>query len=303
MTEISVIIVNWNTRDLLATCIDSIEQTQADLELEIIVVDNASSDGSPKMLREKYPHVHRIENSENIGFARANNQAMRVANGSFFLLWNSDAFATPGAMQALVDVARAQPRAGLVGAQLRNPDGTFQASYTPFPSLWQEFLILTGLGRMLFGNHYPSRGPVEANGPQPVDYVEGACMLVRREVFEQVGGLDEGFFMYAEEVDWCYAIKQAGWEVWYQPAAIVTHLGGASSTGRRTQREADLYQSRIRFFRKHYGDLAANLLKWQIYTLTALKLVAYGLLRWGSRGRYGRQVVSLQQLNTKLKDV
>jgi N-acetylglucosaminyl-diphospho-decaprenol L-rhamnosyltransferase len=303
MTDISVIIINWNTRDLLADCIDSIEQTNTGLKLEIIVVDNASTDGSSEMLRKKYPHVRCIENSENVGFARANNQAMRVATSPFFLLWNSDAFATPGAIQALFNLAQTHPRAGLVGAQLRNPDGTFQASYTPFPSLWQEFLILTGLGRMRFGNHYPSRGPQESSGPQKVDYVEGACMLVRREVFEQTGGLDEGFFMYAEEVDWCYSIKQAGWEIWYQPAAVVTHLGGASSTGRRTQREADLYRSRVRFFRKHYGDLPATLLKWQIYGLTAIKLGVHQILRWASRGRYGRQVVSLRQLNTKLRNV
>jgi len=303
MAEISVIILNWNTRDLLAQCLDSIEQHKAALQLEIIVVDNASTDGSQAMLHEKYPQVQLIANSQNVGFAKGNNQAMQVARGNYFLLWNSDAFATPGALQALLCLAEKEPKAGIIGAQLRNVDNSFQASFTPFPNQWQEFLILTGLGRTLLGHAYPSLGPEEEKGPQIVDYVEGACLLVRREAYQEVGGLDEGYFMYAEEVDWCYTMVKHGWQIWYQPEAKVIHLGGASSTGRRTHREADLYRSRIRFFRKHYGGRSAQLLKLQIYTLTALKNIVHGTLRRLSRGRYGRPVVSLQHLATQLEEV
>lgn len=300
MVDISVIIVNWNTRDLLAQCVDSIVEHADGLSLEIIVVDNASTDDSVAMLRQNYPTVRVIANSSNVGFARANNQAMQVAQSDYFLLWNSDAFATPGALQALLAVARQQPQAGIVGAQLRNADGSFQASFTAFPGLWQEFLILTGLGRALYGNTYPSRGPAEDAGPQIVDYVEGACLLVSRAAFLQVGGLDEGYFMYAEEVDWCYAMQAAGWQVWYQPLARVVHLGGASSRGRRTGREADLYRSRVRFFRKHYGPGQAQLLKMLIYGLTAIKIGIHGLLRFVTGGRYGRPVVSLKHLAAEL---
>jgi N-acetylglucosaminyl-diphospho-decaprenol L-rhamnosyltransferase len=297
----SIIIVNWNTRDLLADCLESIAQTAGDLDYEIIVVDNASSDGSQMMIRQRFPNVSLVTNTENVGFAKANNQGLVKSNGRYALLLNSDAIVTPGSLQAVARLADAEPRAGIVGVQLLNPDGSFQASHTPFPNLWQEFLILSGLGRLLYGYWYPSHGPEEATGPQLVDYIQGACMLVRREAFEEVGGLDEGYFMYAEEVDWCYAMRKNGWHVWYQPAARVIHLSGGSSEGRRSQREADLYRSRVRFFRKHYGNRAARLLKLQIYGLTAVKILIHRLLHLFSGGRCGRTVVPLRHLAKELR--
>ncbi len=303
MPDVSIIVLNWNTRDQLAKCLNAIHQTAGELDTEIFVVDNASSDGSQAMVRERFPDVKLIANHENVGFAKGNNQAMAVSQGRYALLVNSDAFVWPGAIQALVDLADLQPRAGIVGAQLINADGSFQASHTLFPDPWQELLILSGLGRLMYGRWYPSHGPEEDKGPQVVDYVEGACLLVRRKVFVEVGGLDEGYFMYAEEVDWCYTMRAKGWQVWYQPAAKATHLGGGSSRNRSCQREADLYRSRVRFFRKHYGDGAAELLKLQIYTLTAVKIVIHKFLRLVSSGRYGRPVVPLRHLATQLKGV
>jgi len=300
--DISVIIVNWNTCDMLADCIASVEQHADGLALEIIVVDNASSDGSQTMVREKYPHVILIANTDNLGFAKANNQAMAIAKGRYFLLWNSDAFAHSGTFQALLQLAEQEPKVGIIGAQLRNPDGTFQASYTSFPTLKQEFLILTALGRALYGNHYPSQGPAEEQGPQIVDYVEGACLLVRPAAYEIVGGLDDSYFMYAEEVDWCFAMQENGWQVWYQPQAKVTHLGGASSTGRKTNREADLYRSRIQFFDKHYGTQQANQLKLLIYSLTFVKAIIHNSAKFLTQGRYGRPVVSITQLHKILNN-
>ena len=303
MAKISIIILSWNTRDLLAQCLDSIEQHKGDIQLEIIVVDNASTDGSQAMLEEKYPQITLIINKQNLGFAKANNQAMQVAQGDYFLLWNSDAFATPGAIQSLLQLAEKEPRAAIIGAQLRNVDNTFQASYSPFPNQWREFLILTGLGRTILGHAYPSLGPEEERGPQVVNYVAGACLLVRRQAFQEVGGFDEEYFMYAEEVDWCFTMAKHGWQVWYQPEAKVIHLGRASSAGRQPQREADLYRSRIRFFRKHYGGRSAEFLKIQIYAATAIKNVVHGIIRRLTRGRYGRPVVSLQYLATQLQEV
>ncbi|MCL4295959.1 MAG: glycosyltransferase family 2 protein [Anaerolineae bacterium] len=301
--DISVIILNWNTRDMLADCLETLLAQAGHLTLELIVVDNASTDGSQAMLRQRFPQVHLIANRDNVGFARGNNQGMGISRGRYLLLLNSDAFISPGSLEALLQLADTQPLAGIVGAHLLNADGTFQASHTPFPNLWQEFMILTGLGRLLFGRWYPSRGPEEAKGPQIVDYVEGACLLVRPAAFRETNGLDEGFFMYAEEVDWCYTMRQKGWQVWYQPAAKIVHLGGGSSQGRRTQREGDLYRSRVRFFRKHYGNLPAQLLKLQIYGLTVLKIAVHGLLRLISGGRRGRPVVSLKHLLVELKEV
>jgi N-acetylglucosaminyl-diphospho-decaprenol L-rhamnosyltransferase len=303
MPDVSLIIVNWNTCDLLADCLHSIERATEGLDLEIIVVDNASTDGSQTMVQQQFPHVCLITNVENVGFARANNQGLAMSRGRYALLLNSDTLVTPGSFQTLVRLADTKPRAGIVGAQLLNLDGSFQASHTPFPNLWREFLILSGVGRMLYGRWYPSHGPEEDKGPQMVDYVEGACMLVRREAFEDVGGLDEGYFMYAEEVDWCYAMQEKGWQVWYQPAAMVIHLGGGSSQNRRPQREGTLYRSRVRFFRKHYGGKAVCLLKMQIYSLTVIKIIVHRLLRLVSGGRYGRSVVPLRHLATDLREV
>ncbi len=303
MPDVSIIILSWNTCGLLEDCLNSVIRTSDGLDVEIIVVDNASTDGSQAMVRGKFPNIRLIANQENVGFARGNNQALAISKGRYALLLNSDAFAQPGSIQALVRLADVQPKAGIVGAQLLNPDRSFQASYTFFPNLWREFLTLSGVGRLLYGRWYPSRGPEEDKGPQPVDYVEGACMLVRLEAFDDVGGLDEGYFMYSEEVDWCYAMQERGWQVWYQPEAKVIHLGGASSQSRRVRREADLYRSRVRFFRKHYGDRTAELLKLQIYTLTAVKTVVHGLLRLVSGRRYGRPVVPLRHLATQLREV
>lgn len=299
--DVSIIVVSWNTRELLAQCLASVYETVTDLTFDVWVVDNASTDASVEMVKNAFPMVNLITNSKNEGFARANNRAMALSQGRYVLLLNSDAIATPGAILSLVKLAEAEPRAGIVGAQLVNPDGSFQASHTPFPSLWQEFLVLSALGRLFRGRWYPSQGPEADKGPQMVDYVEGACLLARRQAVEEVGGLDEGYFMYAEEVDWCYEMKQAGWQVWYQPAAKVIHIGGGSSQGRSVQREGDLYRSRVRLFRKQHGDWAARLLVLQIYGFTAFKAAVHRLLRVASGGRYGRPVVSLRHLAIQLR--
>jgi GT2 family glycosyltransferase len=303
MPDVSVIIINWNTRELLADCIQSVLSTAGQLEVELIVVDNASTDGSAAMVRQRFPLVQVISNPTNVGFARANNQGVTASRGRYVLLLNSDARLLPQALQSLVDVLEHRPSVGLVGAQLRNPDGSFQASYSSFPGLWQEFLILSGLGRRFRGRWYPSHGPQDSQAPAVVNYVEGACMLVRREAYQAVGGLDEDYFMYAEDVELCYALTKKGWPVYYEPAAQVIHLGGGSSQNRRPEREGDLYVSRVRFFKQHYGLAAANVLAAEIFAFAAVKTVAHSLLRWITRGRYGRQVVPLRRLAFRLKHV
>jgi N-acetylglucosaminyl-diphospho-decaprenol L-rhamnosyltransferase len=300
---LSVVIVNWNTRALLAECIVAVEHEAAAITHDIWVVDNGSTDDSVAMLRRDFPHIHLIESRINLGFAGANNLAMQRSTGRYLLLLNTDAIVRPGAIRALLHLAESAPRAGIVGAHLLNPDGAFQASYTNFPTLWQEFLILSTLGRRLRGRWYPSHGAEVANGAQRVDYVEGACLLVRRAAFEEVGGLDEGYFMYAEEVDWCRRMAAAHWEVWYAPAAQVVHIGGASSTNRKASREADLYRSRVRYFRTYHGRLQAGLLKAMIVSFTAIKQAGHALLRRLTGNRRGRQVVTVGDLLVALRKV
>lgn len=300
---LSVVIVNWNTRALLAECITAVEREMASIAHDIWVVDNGSTDGSVAMLRRDFASVNVIESQVNLGFAGANNLAMQRSTGRYLLLLNTDAIVRPGAIQSMLLVAEGSPRAGIVGAHLLNPDGTFQASHTHFPTLWQEFLILSTLGRRLLGDRYPSHGAEEDKGSQRVDYVEGACLLVRRAAFEQVGGLDEGYFMYAEEVDWCKRMMVAGWEVWYTPAAQVVHIGGASSANRKTSREADLYRSRVRYFRAYHGGLQAGFLKVMLVSFTGIKQVGHALLRRLTDNRRGRQVVTVGDLLVALRNV
>jgi GT2 family glycosyltransferase len=303
MPTVSIIILSYNTREILIRCLEAIAQYATEPDVKIVVVDNASTDGSPEMVLQEYHQVQLIASQNNLGFAGGNNLGVRESVGKYILLLNSDAFLTANALQALLLLAEAQPRAGVIGAQLRNADGSFQASHTPFPTLRQEFLILSGLGRLFFGPWYPSRGPEDKRGPQMVDYVEGASMLIRRQAYEDIGGLDESYFMYAEDVELCYAMQQKRWQVWYAPEAKIIHLGGGSSQHRRPQREADLYRSRTQFFRRHYGDFQTNLFKVMLYFFTSVKVIVHSVLRMVSRGRYGRPVLGLRHLHQTLRKV
>lgn len=299
--DLSIIVVNWNTCELLAQCLQSLEDTIRDSSYEVWVVDNGSSDGSVEMVRERFPRTHLIVNMENVGFARANNQAIDCCRGRYLLLLNSDTKVLPGALGELVRFMDDHRGAGVAGARLLYSDGTFQASHSPFPTLWREFLMLSGLGRRLVRPRYPSYGPEVEKGDQQVDYVEGACLLARREAIDQVGGLDERIFMYAEDVDWCYRFAQAGWEVWYLPQVRIVHYGGQSSRQRQARMEAELYGSRIYFFRKHTGLVQSRLLKGMIYGITPVKWAVHRVARVLSRGTRARNVVGWRELREILE--
>lgn len=296
--DLSIIIVNWNTRDLLAQCLRSVYDAVSNSNFEIIVVDNASADGSPAMLRMQFPQVQLIENRENVGFARANNQAIKRCRGRYVLLLNSDTQVLADSLDKTVRFMDEHPRAGIAGVRLLNPDGTFQASYTPFPTLGREFLMLTGLGRLLVRPTFPSCEPQTEIGAQKINgYVEGAYLMARREPVDQVGELDERIFMYADEVDWCYRFAQAGWEVWYLPDVAIVHYGGQSSKQRQGRMEAELYRSRVYLFHKHYGLVEAQLLRLLIYLITPVKWAIHQVVRFLSGGRKGRNVVGLRELH------
>lgn len=300
MADISIIVINWNTKDLLSKCLHSVLLYSDGINTETIVVDNGSTDGSQELVARQYNFVRLIQNKENLGFAKANNQAIYSCESPFVLLLNSDAMLTEGALDAFLELASQNSKVGIVGGMLLNPDGSFQASFTSFPNLWREFLILSGLGRLFKGRWYPSNGPEEDKGPQIVDYVEGACLFVRRDAINEVGGLCEDYFMYSEEVDWCLRMKRRGWQVWYQPKAKIIHYGGASSRQRKVAREGDLYYSRILFFQKHKSNLEAVLMKWMLVVFVFLKFIYHGILRFLTRNKYGRQVISPIVLLKKL---
>ena len=304
MMGLSIIIVNWNTRELLAQCLQSIEDSVRETVYEVWVVDNGSSDSSVTMVAERFPAVHVIDNPRNVGFVCANNQALARCRGRYVLLLNSDTQALADSVDRAVRFISEHPRAGIAGVRLLNSDGTFQASYTPYPPLLREVLILSGLGRLLVGPAFPSReAEVEKGAQRITGYVEGAFLMARREAIEQIGGLDEHIFMYAEEVDWCYRFHQAGWEVWYLPRAPIIHHGGQTSKKRQGRMEAELYRSRIYFFRKHHGKAAALCLQLIICAITLPKMLIHWLLRYITRGRVGRTITSWQELRLALTSV
>ena len=258
--QLSILIVNWNTRDLLARCLASIYAHPPSPAFEVIVVDNASTDGSPAMVRERFPQVRLIENGENVGFARANNQAIRESRGAYLLLLNSDTLVLPAAFDRLLAFMAAHPRAGMVGPRVLNPDGSLQPSCTPFPTLARE------AWRMFHGDRIRpwavyAMTAWDVETPREVDVLMGAALLVRRQVIDEIGLLDEAFFMYSEEVDWCLRAKKAGWKVWWEPRAQIIHYGGQSSKQASEKMFLHLYRSKVLFFRKHYGPLQTTLYK------------------------------------------
>jgi GT2 family glycosyltransferase len=255
---VSVIIVSYNTREMTLECLRVLEadlrSSQLDKSTEIWVVDNASSDSSAQAVREAFPQVHLIDNPRNAGFGAANNLALEQARGDFLLLLNSDAFPKPGAIGTLVEYLKSHPDVAVVGPQLLNKDGSLQRSCWKFPSparAWLENLGITSLlpNHPLVGDY--SRW--EHDRERDVDFIIGACMLVRREAYEQVGGFDEGFFLYSEETDWQRRMQDKGFRIVFTPAAQVTHFGGASGASEKAKVNRHFFESLDRYERKHHG--------------------------------------------------
>jgi N-acetylglucosaminyl-diphospho-decaprenol L-rhamnosyltransferase len=257
---LSIIIVSWNTTSFLENCLASISANPPTSPFENWVVDNASTDDSPRIVRERFPQVHLIENRENVGFARANNQAIRRCAGKYVLLLNPDTLVKSGALQALMDFLDKHPEAGAVGARIINSDGSLQIASHPRPTLSREIWRLLHLDALFpYAVYPPSKW--RTNQPQEVDVLIGACLLLRKEVLDQVGFLDEDYFMYSEEVDLCYRIQRAGWHLFWIPEAEVVHFGGQSTQQVATEMFLNLYRSKFKFFRKNYGWLAAQIYK------------------------------------------
>jgi len=285
MPDVSVIVVNWNTRALLERCLASVFETSGDLSLEVIVVDNASTDGSAAMVRERFPEARLIVNPENVGFARANNQGLRVSAGRYQLLLNSDTVVWPGALARMIAFMDEHPCVGVLGAELRNPDGSLQPSWAAFPSLLSE----------ICGRNFRVRRPYPGSEAFRVDWVGGACLMVRREAADQVGLLDEAIFMYTEETDWCYRLARGGWEIVYLPGACVTHLGGGSSRNSSLRSLLALYASKMYFFRKHYGRGMALALKVGLLARTAVQTLLVSL-PWPRSPERRERLTRLQSL-------
>jgi len=262
--DLSVCIVSWNTRADLCRALASVFACRGEAAFEVIVVDNGSDDGSPEMVRREFLAAQLIANRANRGFAAGNNQALRRARGRYCLLLNSDTVVHQGALAEVVRFMDSHPDAGAVGLRVLNPDRTLQYSCRRFPRLATGLFRKVPLGRLIPDNRWNREYLMSDwahDTVREVDWVSGAAMGLRAQALQEVGLLDEGYYMYCEDVDWCYRARQAGWRIYYLPTAAVTHVVGRSSDQRPLRMVAEFHRSMIRFYRKHYAPAISPLLR------------------------------------------
>ena len=263
MEHASVVIVNWNAGGALRSCLDALFASEGWAPHQVILVDNASTDGSQAPLASVHPAVEIIQNSANVGFARAANQGLRAARGQFVVLLNPDVILMPSAVRRLLDFLAAHPDAAVAGPRLLDPDGTVQGSARRDPSAWTGLFGRSAPLTRLFPDNPVSQRELPAlsvagHAPLPVDWLSGACLVARRTAWEQVGLLDERFFLFWEDADWCLRFRQAGWGVYYVPAACATHFVGVSRARRRLGSVLDFHVSAYRYYRKHRAPSATH---------------------------------------------
>lgn len=275
---LSIIIVNWNTRDLLRACLRSVRETCADVAHEVIVVDNASADGSAAMVAEEFPQARLVANAENVGYAKGNNQGIELARGEWLWLLNPDTEVLPNAAERLLKFMVEHKDCGALGCKLLNPPTlphshppTLQYSCRTFPTPDVILIEALGLSRLFprhrwFGKYRMTWWDYDE--VREVDQPMASSLLIRREVIEQVGGMDEAFPIFFNDVDLCYRIKQAGWKIYFTPDAQVIHHGGASTRQVKPQMIRESHQSLLRFYEKHYrgkiSPLVYALVKWTV---------------------------------------
>lgn len=295
--DLSIITVSWNVRELLRECLNSVDRcrpqhscaggnpSHQELNLEMIVVDGGSNDGSPDMVREEFPWVKLIVSAENLGFPRGNNIGLNFAHGRNILLLNPDTIILEDTLSQMVNYVDHDMSIGGLGAQLLNPDLTVQSSRRRFPTFWTAIFESTWLKTIappsIMQSYYAQDLP--DNEINDVDWVTGACLMVPKRVVNDVGLMDEAYFMYSEELDWCRRIKEAGWRIVYFPKARIIHYIGKSSEQAVTARHINFQRAKLRYFRKYHGRLTVNLLRifllfnymWQMGVEAAKGLVGH----------------------------
>ena len=281
MVDLSIIIVNWNTKQLLLDCIGSILTSTERATFEVIVVDNGSTDGSIDAVAARYPDVRIIANIRNVGFGPANNMGIKHMQGRYAVLLNSDTVVKGPALDRLFDFMETHPDVGICGPQLLNADGSKQTSFGAFPTLASEFasrslirIFAPTVHARLFSN-----AAATENAPGLVDFIIGACMVARKEAINAAGTLDEDYFFFYEEIDWCWRMRRAGWPVYHVPDAEIYHLSGASTRAVSFRARVESWRSRYLYFRKslslgiagttalHLVGLIEVLYQFLIYTL------------------------------------
>jgi N-acetylglucosaminyl-diphospho-decaprenol L-rhamnosyltransferase len=286
-TDVSVIIASHNTRVYLERCLAAIGDDH-----EVLVVDCASTDGSRALVRDRFAHVRLVELKTNPGYGGALNEGIGLASGEYLLLMNADAWPLPLAVERLVEFVERAPRAGVVGPRLLNQDGTLQRSVRGFPTLWRlatEYFFLRWLApwsralNAFYGCRFDHRSS------RDVEFVVGAVLLVRRKVFDEIGAFDTGFFMFNEEVDFCYRARAAGWSVVFWPGAEFIHVGGASTSQSWPQMYLEQLRSHLRFVAKHHGWRRAKRARKLLVVAMQLRTVVFALVRRRERRSLSRE--------------
>ena len=270
--DMSVVLVCWNNRDYLDPCLESLYEAELRSSFEVVVVDNGSTDGSQEMLGKKYPQVMLIQNDSNVGLGKASNQGIEDTHGKYILLLNNDTIVSSKTLDAFVNFLDKNPRVGAVGGKLLNPDGSFQAGYAKFSNLSEEFLIATGFGDR-FWDGYPSH--YDAEVAIPVGWLSSACLLLRRSALDEVGLLDEEYFIYGDEADLQHRLHNAEWGVYYLPNATTIHYGGRSMN--RWKRRKMVYRGKIMFYTNNYSPLKTISLRVMLWSLSLAKLLLWGV--------------------------
>jgi GT2 family glycosyltransferase len=256
--DISVVIVAWNARHYLELCLQSLVDAPPRRRMEVVVVDNASGDGTVEMVKARFPHVKLIESKENLGFSRGNNVGIRQCSGRYVALVNPDVIVFPGCLDALADFLDQNPKVGNVGPRVFDPDMTQQSTCRRDPSLWNNLCMATGLAtafknsRVFAGEHmfYFAHDQI-----LPVDVIVGCFSMIRRETFDQVGLLDENLFMYGDDIDWCRRARKAGWQVVFYPGARAIHDRGKTTAAYPVRFALAQQRSVLYYWRKHHGSL------------------------------------------------
>jgi N-acetylglucosaminyl-diphospho-decaprenol L-rhamnosyltransferase len=281
MDDLAVVIVSWNCREYLAGCLESLRTAGPRGPYKVYVVDNCSSDGTVELVRREFPEVRLIANRENVGFAAANNQAIRESRSRYILLLNPDTTVLPGAVDGLVAFMDSHPEVSAGGPTLLNTDGTTQRTGVRFPSNWNIFCESLFLDRIfpqskIFGRHKELYA--DSSKPREVDFVHGAALMARRKAVEKIGGLDEGFFMYFEETDWCWRMKAEGGKVYYSAGEGIVHHGG-SETGHFDERRLVHYHaSLLGFYEKHYSRLRLIMLRPLLVLRSIIRIMVWAAL-------------------------
>jgi len=300
--KLSIVIICWNDLRVIGDCLRSVYAFGRNIELEVIVSDNGSTDGSLEFVRREYPQVHLVENRANLGFARGNNAGIRASHGQYVLILNPDTIIHEGALDALIEFADRHPEAGAFGCRVLNPDGSYQGPARPFPTIWRSWVAalylrpLAYIANVFLSDTYTGwKGDTE----RLIDWQSGCCVMFRGDVLKALGGFDEQFFYHFEEVDLCRRVWNSGQTIVYTPQAQITHLGGQSVNRFPIRFELERYRNRYRYFYKHFGPEGARRCRQTVLAKIRVRQLGYRLLNLLSSSEARKQRLEMYRTSAQ----